>query len=228
MKDEMTKSNAYVANAKEVETENKRLSILGVECVYLYLIGMGFAMLGWIVENCYRIVTKGIIDCRFHLLPFIWSYSLIPFAFQLLLNDPDRIAIFGRRLFKDDNTKNKVVSNILCLTLICVAVFLGELVMGNIWDKLFDVRLWNYTSQPLHVTRYTGLISAVGFGVGAYLIFRFIYNPLLTFVRSKVSYNVAKTICLTLGVVIMFDSLLTTIQIVFFHRAPMYWLVHLW
>ena len=228
MKNEMVTSANCLENVQNVAVEKKRFTLVGVEFVYIYLIGIGFAMLGWIVENVYRIAAKGIVDCRFHLLPFIWSYSLIPFAYQLLLGDPDRIAFFGHRVFKKDTVKTKIFSNILCLVLISAAVFLGELVVGNAWEALFGVRLWNYSSQPLHVTQYAGVVSTVGFGVGAYLIFRFAYKPLLSFVRNKVNYNVAKVICLSLGVLIVLDSLVMTIQIAVLHRAPMYWSVQLW
>lgn len=209
-------------------TCKKRLTFMGVEFVYLYLVGIGFALLGWVVENCYRIATRGIIDCRFHLLPFIGTYALIPFVYQLLLGNLDSIAPFGRRLFTSNTQKSKVLSNVTCLVVICTAVFFGELIYGNLLEAIFGVRLWNYTNQSFHVTRYTGLVSTVGFGVGAYLIFRFVYGPLLSFVRTKVNFNVAKAVCLTLGIAIVVDSALTKIQMAVLHHAPMYWLIHLW
>ena len=213
---------------QNLKTNKKRRTFMGVEIVYLYFIGIGFALFGWIVENCYRIATKGIIDCRFHLLPFIGTYALIPFVYQLLLGDLDNIAPFGCRAFRTNTLKNKIISNLMCLTLICSAVFLGEFVFGHLWERLFDVRLWNYTSQPYHVTRYTGLVSTIGFGVGAYLIFRFAYKPLMGFVRAKVNFNAARVVCLSLGVLIALDTALTKIQMALLHHAPMYWLVHLW
>lgn len=220
--------SAYVANEETACTPKKRFTVIGGEFAYLYFIGIGFAMLGWIVENCYRIATRGIIDCRYHMLPFIWSYSLIPFAFELLLGNADSISFLGHRLFKQDTLKTRIISNVTCLLLICSAVFFGELIVGSLWEVLFDVRLWNYSKQPLHVTQYTGVISTVGFGVGAYLIFRFAYKPLLNFVRRKVNYNVVKFVCLSLGILIMLDSVTTTTHIVVGHSAPMYWLIHLW
>lgn len=40
-----------------------------------------FSAIGWIVENLSRLFAYGIIDNRFHILPFIGAYGLIPFAF---------------------------------------------------------------------------------------------------------------------------------------------------
>lgn len=211
-----------------IHKEKKRLTVFGVEFVYLYLFGIGVACLGWIAENTVKIVSQGYFDCRFHLLPFISPYALIPFAFQILLGDPDRLTVFGHSLFKKDSVKNKAISNIVCLVLICSAVFAGELVIGVMWEALFGVQLWNYSNLPLQINKYAGLIPAIGYGGGAYLIFRFIYKPLLGLIRSKVNFGVAKVICCTLGVLIVLDTLIMAIQIVAFGQAPMYWQVHLW
>ena len=200
---------------------------MGVEFCYLYVIGIGFALLGWVAENTVRIITKGIIDCRFHLFPFISPYALVPFAFQLVLGDPDDITIFGHKVFKRETLKTKVLSNILCIVLILGGVFLGELAIGNLWELLFGVQLWNYSAFPLHITQYAGLIPTLGYGGGAYLLFRFVYKPLLRAVR-KMKYGVAKGICLSLGILILLDTLAMAIQIAILHEPPMYWSIKLW
>lgn len=208
--------------------EKKRFTVAGVDFVYLYLFGIGFAGLGWVAENTVKVIMQGMFDCRFHLLPFISPYALIPFAFRILLGDPDKLSFFGHRLFVKDSLKNKVLSNILCLVLICAAVFFGELVIGGLWEVLFGAQLWDYGNLPLQVNRYAGLIPAIGYGGGAYLIFRFVYKPLLGLIVRKVKYNVAKRICLTLGVLIVLDTSIMAIQIIAFGQPPMYWQVRLW
>lgn len=204
------------------ERSEKRFTIMGVEFVYLYLFGIGVAGLGWIAENTAKFVAQGIIDSRFHLLPFISPYALVPFAFCILLGDPDRIAPFGFRLFKNDSTGTRVASNLLSLFLICAAVFLGELVIGNMWESLFGVELWNYSDFPLQVTQYAGLIPTLGYGGGAYLLFRFVYKPLLKQIR-KIDYNVAKAVCSTLGVLIILDTCMMGLHIAVVGEAPVYW-----
>lgn len=205
------------------KSEPKRLTLLGVEFVYLYLLGIVLAFLGWVVENTAKAVTQGVIDARFHVLPFIFSYSLIVFAFHLLLGSPDSVAFFGKKLFSKESKKTRVASNFIVIAIIFATVFLSELVIGNLWDHCFDVKLWNYSDMPFHVTQYAGLIPTVGYGTGAYLIFRFVYAPALRFVRKKVSYKTAKRIVCTLGVLIFLDELALIVQIVFFHQAHMLW-----
>ena len=220
-------SNKITTESIGIAEEKKRFTVMGVEFCYLYVIGIGFALLGWVAENTVRIITKGIIDCRFHLLPFISPYALVPFAFQLVLGDPDNITIFGHKVFKRETLKTKVLSNILCIVLILGGVFLGELAIGNLWELLFGVQLWNYSAFPLHITQYAGLIPTLGYGGGAYLLFRFVYKPLLRAVR-KMKYGVAKGICLSLGILILLDTLAMAIQIAILHEPPMYWSIKLW
>jgi hypothetical protein len=223
----VAEKTADVGAERSEAKEKKHLTVFGVEFVYLYLLGIAVAFLGWVVENCSKFFSIGWIDSRFHLLPFISPYALIPFAFHILLGNPDSLTFFGKKLFKEDTKKTKIVSNILSFLLISVAIFLGELVVGNAWDKLFGVKLWNYSMIPFHVTNYAGLISTVGFGTGAYLLFKFAYAPALKWVQKNVPHKVAFIICATLGVLIVLDTSWMCLQIIIKGEAPMYWSLHL-
>lgn len=205
--------------------EKKRLTLAGVEFVYVYILGIGTAFLGWVGENCVRLVSQGILDSRFHITPFISVYALVPIAFQLLLGDPDDLAIFGHRLFREKKASTKIISNLTCIVLIFAAVFFGELIVGSAWEFFTGVKLWNYSTLPLHVTQYAGLIPTVGYGGAAYLLFRFAYKPLLSLLRRKVSFKKAKTVCCTLGVWIVVDSLIMALHIIILHTPPVYWSV---
>jgi len=107
-------------------------------------------------------------------------------------------------------------------------VLIGELLIGNMWDIFFGVELWNYLDMPLHITQYAGIIPMVGYGTGAYLLFKFAFKPAINFVRKKVNYNVAKIIVCTLGVLVVLDTVWMMIQIVAFGEAPLIWHVDLW
>lgn len=208
---------------EEKPKEKKRLKLFGVEVVYIYLFGIWVAHVGWLVENLVKLVNHGYIDDKFHFLPFISPYALIAFAFHIALRDPDDLVLFGKRIFKVQTTKTKIWSNILSFLLICLFVFLGELAVGNLWEIFFNVRLWDYHSWPLNVTRYTSIVSTFGFGAGAYLIFRFIYKPMMKLIRTKVNFKVAKIITLTLGIAIIIDTSVLMFTLAFYNDVPHYW-----
>ncbi|MCD8286352.1 MAG: putative ABC transporter permease [Clostridia bacterium] len=203
----------------------KRLMIYGVEFVYLYIIGICMAFLGWAVENIARMISYGIIDSRYHILPFISPYGIIVFAFHIVVGDIDDFTFFGHKVFKSRTVKSIILSNVITLALFCGLTFLGELAVGNMWDKCFGVQLWDYSSQPMHVTQYAGLIPSLGFGIGCYLLFRLIYTPVLGLVRRRMKYKVARWICLTLGIAIVLDTLRMMVCIMAFGEAPMIWSV---
>ncbi|MCD8307859.1 MAG: putative ABC transporter permease [Clostridia bacterium] len=203
----------------------RRLFMYGVEFVFLYIIGICMAFLGWVVENAAKMITQGIIDSRYHILPFISPYALIVFAFHVVVGDIDNFTFFGHKVFKSRTVKSIILSNVITLALFCSLTFLGELAVGNLWDKCFGVQLWNYTGQPMHVTQYAGLIPALGYGVGCYLLFRLVYTPVLGLVRRKMKYRVARIICLTLGIAIVLDTLRMMVCIMAFGEAPMLWSV---
>ena len=200
----------------------KRFKIFGVELAYLYLFGIIVAFLGWFVENVAKIVVGYVqwggsyFDSRFHFLPFISPYALIPLALHIALGSPNELRFFGKRVFKEKNKKTVILSNIASFLLMSFFVFAGELVIGNLWDILFDVELWDYTADPTRVTQYTSLVTALGFGVFAYIIFKFIYTPILGFIRKKVNYRVAKYICLTLGIAIALDTVRLVVSMAIF------------
>lgn len=205
----------------------KRLTFFGVEFVYVYFFAIGFAFLGWVAENAARVIGYGILDCRFHLLPFISPYALCALGLHACLKDSDELTFLGRRLFKE-RKHEKILSNVCAFLMICAFVFFGELLIGNLWDICFGIRLWDYSAQPCHVTRYAGLVPTLGYGGGAFLLFKFVYKPLLNRIRRKVPFKVAKTVTLTLGVAIVADTLFMMIFSMITGAAPYYWAVQLW
>lgn len=208
----------------EDEFENKsKFSVCGVEFVYLYVIGIATAFVGWIAENTVKLISSGRIDCRFHILPFISPYAMVPIALHAMVGDPDDLSLFGVRIFKEKTAKSKVLSNIFTYSLICFAVFAGEFIIGNLWELLFGVKLWNYSNQPLHLTQYVSLFSTLGYGTGAYVLYKYAMRPAIHALKSKGDYGVARAVCSTLGLWIVVDTFFMCLQIVLFRQAPMYW-----
>lgn len=219
--------NTTEAEQSPEEKPKKRWTIFGVEFVYLAFIGICVAFVGWILENSVKLVTNGVIDARYHILPFISPYMLVPFAFHICLGNVDDLAIFGKKIFKKTSWKTKVLSNILAFVFLCLAVFFGELIVGNLYEKCFGVTLWYYSSSKYLVTKYAGLVPSLWYGTFAYLIFRFIYNPLLK-VLKKAPFKAIKITVIVLGSLILLDAANLLIQIIIFGKAPMLWSVKLW
>ncbi|MBQ7369008.1 MAG: putative ABC transporter permease [Clostridia bacterium] len=194
---------------------------------YLCVMGIAVAGLGWVIENVLRLIAVGVIDCRYHLLPFISPYGLAVFAVYFLIGEPDDIALFGKKLFKEKTKRSLLLSNLFCFILPCFIVFFGEMLVGHVWEWCFGVELWDYNNQPLHITQYTGILPAVGGGAACYLVIRFMFYPFLRFLKHKLPKKVAVWLACTLGVAIILDTAFISVHSVLFGGAPMYWSVKL-
>lgn len=209
-----------------VREEGGPLTVYGVQFVHLYLLGILTAFGGWVLENLFRLAAGGILDCRFHILPFLSPYALIPFAFHILFGEPGELAPFGRKLFRREGTGTRVLSDLIVFCVMCLAIFAGEIAVGSAWEYFFHVRLWDYTDQLLHVTPYASALSVLGGGGICFVLFRFLHPALLRVVR-RVPHRAAFGVCITLGVLIVLDTVCMGIQIAVTGAPPMYWSVKL-
>lgn len=198
-------------------------SVLKKDLPYLGILAIIMSFIGWTVENISKLMGSGTLDSRFHILPFISPYGLAVFAVYLLIGDCDNISIFSHYLFKEKTKKTKIYSNIISFLLICACVFFGELIVGNLWEILFDVKLWDYSNQILHVTKYTGMLTTFGYGSAVYLLLKFVMYPSLNYFKSHVSYKKASIFSLILGSIIILDTLIMMTNCIFFGGPKMYW-----
>ncbi|MBR7100537.1 MAG: putative ABC transporter permease [Clostridia bacterium] len=209
--------------AQNSQSEEKRLKLFGVEVVYLCFLGILLAFIGWVAENAAKLVTTGFIDSRFHVLPFVPVYGIVVFAVYLVFGNPDDIAFFGRRAFKQQTVKTKILSNVICLACSYAAVFFGELIVGNAMEALTGVQLWNYTALPLTVTQYAGLIPTLGYGTGAYLLVKFALWPSIRLLQNKVNYKIIRIITVIVSLFLIADELAMFLNFFILGEGPVYW-----
>ena len=198
-----------------------KFTIHGIEFVYIYLIGIFAAFLGWCAENVVRLISLGVIDNRFHFLPFIFPYALAVIAMFLALGTPENLCFFGHELFRTKTLKNKILSHLSYFLIVSFFVFVGELAVGNFYYYATGLDLWNYSNLPLGVTKYAGLIPSFGYGLGAYLLMVF-FNKMLKLV-SKVPFGIAFGICITLGLAILVDNIYMISYTLVNKKKPEYW-----
>ena len=194
------------------------------EFPYVFVLGVLASLVGWLGENLSTLIGSGKIDSRFHLLPFLSPYGLIVLFLYAALRDVNRATFFGKPLFRRNDIQTKILSNVYCLFFITAAAFLGELIVGNLWEKAFGVILWDYTNHAYCLTRYTCLLTTVLYGIGGYLFFRLGFSPLFRLIK-KLPRKTAKMLGYTLGVLLLLDTTVMGVHIAVFRRAPTYWTV---
>lgn len=212
---------------KITQREKKTLSVFGVPVLHLLTLAVVFAFLGWIAENAAKLVTTGIIDCRFHFLPFIPVYGIVPFAIAIAVGNVDEFAPFGKKIFKTRTKKTVILSNLIVLSLFYVFVFLGELAVGNAWEYLTGVQLWDYSSQPLICTRYAGLIPTLGYGTGAYVLAKFFYPFSLRLIERKFSTKTLVIFCAIFLSLMLVDEVIMYVYLFVNKTKPLWWIIRI-
>ncbi len=206
---------------EKTEKKKRELCFFGIPLSPMVMVAVVFANIGWIVENCARIYFAGSIDARCYILPFISAYAVIPFAFHAVLGDPRDIKFFGKRLTFGGGFA-WVLTDVFAFLAMAVFVFVAELIVGNLWDFLFGVKLWNYSAHPLHVTRYTGVLTSLAFGGGAFILYKTVYKWLLAaFCRApRKPINILAWVFASL---MLLDTLIMIVYMAVVGEAPMLW-----
>lgn len=122
------------------------------------------SFLGFALENIWLAARKGYMDNRNMFAPFLLGYGLAVMGFYLLLGTPKNPRTYVNDI--NGNIENNVsirIAAYFAITFICVS--LGEIALGKLIEKTCHVILWDYTSIPMHITRYTSIPTSIGFTV---------------------------------------------------------------
>ena len=122
------------------------------------------SFLGFTLENIWLAARKGYMDNRNMFAPFLLGYGVAVMGFYLLLGTPQKPRTYINNL--NDRIENNVgirIAAYFTITFVCVS--LGEIILGKIIEKTCHIILWDYTSIPLHITRYTSIPTSIGFTV---------------------------------------------------------------
>lgn len=119
------------------------------------------SFLGFVVENVWLAITKGFVDNRNMCLPFLIGYGFAMLAIYILLGTPGELALLGRKL----NIRRKIVRKLLYFLLVVVCICVGEILLGKLVEYTCGFYWWDYSSLPMHITRYTSIPTSMGFSV---------------------------------------------------------------
>ncbi|MCD8309478.1 MAG: putative ABC transporter permease [Clostridia bacterium] len=214
---------ADVSPQKTVKAKEPK-KLFGYELPYIGVAMIVFSFLGFIAENAARMVTKHIFDCRHQLLPFLFAYGIALLAIHIILGTPGGMRFFNKKLFTQKGVKYSILSHVTYFAVLFLVIFAGEIAVGEFYEACTGVVLWDYSDMPLHVTKYTSVISCSLYGGGVYLIMAFAFKPMMKLIQ-KIGRTAAAILCCTLGTAIIIDFIIMVITIFVTGTAPVYWSV---
>lgn len=132
------------------------------------------SFLGFVVENLWLAVTKGYMDNRNMVFPFLLGYGLAVFVIYLLFGTPEEMRIVGNAVV----INSKTLSYGLYFGIVMVCISLGEIVLGTVVEKTCHFYWWDYSKLPLHITRYTSIPTSAGFTLIIVLFMGKVFIPI--------------------------------------------------
>ena len=142
-----------------------------------FIMIMIISFLGFIVEEIWMLFRYSTLDNRNMFFPFLLGYGLFVVLLYHIVGIPKKI--FNK--YKFDKTKSFIVYMIICFFLVSI----GEILLGFFVEKTGHFYYWNYSSIPLHFTKYTSVPTSLGFALIITLFMNYAYVPLLKKIKKN-------------------------------------------
>lgn len=145
------------------------------EIFALCLIVTVVSFLGFVVENVWLSMTKGYIDNRNMILPFLLGYGVAIVLIYILFGTPEHLKFFGF----ETGIKNTYIRTLIYYFMVILCVSVGEIALGTFVEKTCGIIWWDYTRLPMHITRYTSVPTSMAFSLGITVFMKCFFTPLM-------------------------------------------------
>ena len=163
------------------------------------------SFIGFCFEDLWMVFRYSLLDNRNMFLPFLFGYGLFIIVLYYVFGTPKKI--FNKYEFC------KPINYIIYIIICFIGVSIGELSLGIIIEKIFNFNYWDYSSIPLHFTRYTSVPTSLGFSLIITFFMNYLYIPL----QNKIK-NISKRIP-TFLVIIVFLALIIDMSISYYNMV---------
>lgn len=179
------------------------------------------SFMGFCVEDIWLSMTKGYMDNRNMVFPFLLGYGLAMAAIYLLFGTPDRMTFLGQEL----PIANPKAKSALYFGAVFLCVCVGEILLGKTVELTCHFCWWDYSWIPLHITRYTSVPTSLGF---AFLIYLFMDKCLTPLYRYFLSWdeNVLRIAATALMAVMAWDFLRSGVLMLIHQCTQKRWVIN--
>ena len=147
----------------------------------LGIMAVVISFLGFVLENVWLLVTKGYMDNRNMSLPFLLGYGGAVVGMYVTLGTPEEMVLFGYMSMKKHSLRARLF---MYFAVVFVLVSLGEIAMGKLIEMSTGIICWDYTWLPMHVTRYTSVLTSLGFSLIITVFMNEFFVPIMTAIQS--------------------------------------------
>lgn len=132
------------------------------------------SLAGFLVENAWLGLTKGYMDNRNMVFPFLLGYGLAVAGIYLSFGTPQNLSFFDREI----PVASERMRRALYFVIVMLCVSLGEIALGKFVEKVCHIKWWDYSWLPLHITQYTSVCTSTGFSMLIVIFMDKLFAPL--------------------------------------------------
>ncbi len=191
---------------------------MNIKTLTLLLIIIFVSFLGFITENIFISFRSGFMDNRNMVLPFLLGYGLAIFIIFKLFGTPNAPLFFTKELY----FKSSFISTLYYFVIAFLCVSIGELILGHLIEWTCDIKWWDYSSLPFHITRYTSVPTSIFFSLFITLFMKYLFTPLINSF-SKINPKVLSIFTISLIVLLSIDFLHSAIYMFKNHQIFQLW-----
>lgn len=158
------------------------------------------SFLGFIVENIFTAAMSRKIDNRNMILPFLLGYGLAVFVIYKLFGTPNEPLFAGKEIAIESPFFSYVYY--FAITFLCVSI--GELILGHIIEWTCNIKWWDYSKLPLHITRYTSIPTSTLFAILITTFMKYLFAPLFN-LFSKINPPIMSVVAPSLIILLVID-----------------------
>lgn len=154
------------------------------------------SFIGFCFEDLWMLFRYSLIDNRNMYLPFLLGYGLFVVAIYYMIGVP-------KKLFNKYEL-NIPINYVIYMFLSFMLVSIGEILLGTYVEWTGNFYYWDYSSIPMHFTRYTSVPTSIGFALVITLFMNYVYIPLENKIK-KISKKIPTFIVLFVFIVLIID-----------------------
>lgn len=151
------------------------------------------SFVGFCFEDIWMLIRYSLLDNRNMYLPFLIGYGLLLVAIYYLIGTPDKI--FNKYELK------KPINYIVYILICFIIVSIGEILLGSTIEYIYHFSYWNYTKIPFHITKYTSVLTSLGFSLSITLFMKYLYIPIQN--KAKTISKKIPTLLIILIIIIL-------------------------
>ena len=135
------------------------------------------SFLGFCLENIWICIRKGYIDNRNMTLPFLLGYSFAILGIYFVLGTPGHPSSIVEKIMARFDYFSYYVTTFLLVSI-------GEIILGKTVELICGIYYWDYSSLPLHITRYTSVMTSIGFSFIITKFMKLLFIPMMDIISK--------------------------------------------